>query len=404
MLLILAAGSLSACGEEPQEEVVQIDPEVAYLENLTSGTYYIRHTNPETGYYETIDLAYSDASVASEDGTLWFKEDFYNTIPTFTSGDSIIYYTEDVFDENFSYERYEDMGYTIGLRGMSVSPSGRYDISTNPDSMCTYPGGDTDAILELGPNETVKLDTLGEQPIRDKGGYYDESDANSNSESYLTRVGTIRGLEQGKEYSAQIYKGTVEHDFNFVCDVRVFASMDSDSTIEYVFESEKIINIEIPSYFKSGYYMINGVGLFRYMADNETFQEGVTNMNIANVRPSLEGDQDEITINDIQKVTHPDSVEYNTGSPGEIRTVTLNETGNYLLEVTAYTPNGVDESTLPLMRVCIVHPDGTQHFVQEQTKGYYTQLISASQPGDYYIYIYDLSGREVNFNLSRQSD
>lgn len=399
------------CGN-PQEEAPADNPETAYLQEMESGSFYVRSISPETGYYECQKLAHPEnttfeaGSIPSQaDNTriIWFKEDFFQAIPTITSGSSLVYYQEGVIDENFSFERFEDFGYTIGLRGMSVSPSGRYDISTDPAQNCTYPGGDTDELLKLGPNETVKLDTLGERPIRDTGGYYDESDEDSNAESYLTRIGTIRSLEKGQAYSAEVYQGTIKHEYNFVADVRVLGSMDIDSTLDYEFISEKLISVKIPEYFESGYYLINGIGLFRYIKEEEPFQDGITNVNTPNIRPGTEQeDATTVTTDDVKKIVRPESREYSQNMSGENLQITIPGDGNYVFQAKATTPEDVEEETMPTMRISVAGPDGMENFMYEHPKGVFTRYITAEKDEEYYIRIYDKDARTVKVSCQLQ--
>ena len=53
---------------------------------------------------------------------------------------------------------------------------------------------------------------------------------------------------------------------------------------DYEFLSSNIVKVNIPEWFNSGYYMINGLGLFRYVVGS-SYDES-TNFNV----PNEEGD------------------------------------------------------------------------------------------------------------------
>ena len=58
-------------------------------------------------------------------------------------------------------------------------------------------------------------------------------------------------------------------DFNLTANIHCFGSMERFVNYDYEFMHSNFIVIEIPEYFKSGYYFVNGVGLFRYVADSD---------------------------------------------------------------------------------------------------------------------------------------
>ena len=261
-----------------------------YNEIFQDGTFYIRH---EDGKYEALYLGETTfdkgKTSSSEDytKTAWFKDDF-NNIPTLYKGDSLIMYTEDVFDEGFVFERFYDYGYSIGLRNIEITKSGRFSIktSTNEDtasSIIAYPGGDTSKIEDF-TNNTVIIDTLGGVPLRDndtvKKNKGEEINTDSKNVSFLTKAGTIGGLEKDGRYKAEIYEGTIKHDFIFTANVRILAQFEYFTSYDYDFESDTIINIKIPEEWESGYYMINGLGMFRYVNGNS--YDDNTDFNIPN--------------------------------------------------------------------------------------------------------------------------
>lgn len=47
---------------------------------------------------------------------------------------------------------------------------------------------------------------------------------------------------------------------------------------KYAFIGANIIKITLPDYLKSGYYNINGAGIFRYIAEGDTYDSS-TNFN-----------------------------------------------------------------------------------------------------------------------------
>ena len=62
-------------------------------------------------------------------------------------------------------------------------------------------------------------------------------------------------------------------------------SMEGQVTADYSFVGDNTISLILPDTFNSGFYLINGVGLFRYI-DGTTYDEASTDMNVPNSKES----------------------------------------------------------------------------------------------------------------------
>ena len=262
------------------------EEDTSYLSKLESGTYYVRHSDNTCDPVYLGDASFDEGDTVNnpnDNRTVWYRDD-KKEIPTLYMGDDLIMYSTEEFDETFIFERFEEYGYTFGIRHLQSTESGRYKISTDPDDRCTYPEGDTDAILEL-TNDNVILDSISGVPFR-------EPEENENgdyvTESLLTRSNTIKNLDEGKKYDVEVYNGTKGYTYTWKADVWVLGSMEVETTHKFSFESETIITIDIPSGYHSGYYMINGQGLFRYVADGQ-YYDANTDFNVPNFDENNEG-------------------------------------------------------------------------------------------------------------------
>ncbi len=291
-------------------------------DNLEENAYYVY--SEKSGYKK---LAVGEASFdygkivtsPNDKRVIWFKENF-KEIPVLYSGDKLIYNSSQNFDEVFVFERFEPFGYTIGLCGMETTESGRLSLSGDKDKKCTYPGGDTDKILQLQV-DSVTIGSIGGGDIRTKMGS-------------LTRCGTITGLQKGANYETIVYTGTKPHTYNFKADAFVLGSMEVYKSHSYDYGSDEsgVIEITIPSFFNSGYYLINGVGLFIYVKDGDKVNlkddgkagEKVDGFTTPNELPADEIDQTYMgpatfeTTDGEKKVAEETKSKFNILSPGEI--------------------------------------------------------------------------------------
>lgn len=409
--------SVIFCGCAKEEKSVEIMSsemqEEAYLANLEDGNFYIRHKNKicDPVYFGngTFDAG---ATVSNPDSAriMWYKDDF-NTIPTLYEGDSLIFYTNNVLNESFIFERFEDLGYSVGICRMAETLSGRFSISTLVEDRCTYPNGDTDELLNL-TNELVILDTLG-------GNYLRVVDEEAGEESYLSRCGTVNGLEQNKKYAAEIYEGTVRHEYIFTADVRILGSMEVTESTDYMFESKKIINIAIPEFFNTGYYMINGIGMFRYV--NGPSYDKNTDFNVVNNIPDEEGTNTHtVQLEDIANIENSDMQSLDetmntenaeidnenmenkkeTTSSFEVKnkgTITVN--ANFTIEAN----NSEQGDGLPDVTAIITSPSGKSRQMIEAEDGL-TLTFMADEIGIYTVLYYDLDIRTPHIEVIMEQE
>ena len=159
---------------------------------------------------------------------------------------------------------------------MKESGTGRYKFSTNPENMQFDMNASTGELYRLG-DHTATMDRIGDIELR-KGN--------------ISRAGTVVGLERGKTYATEVYIGTDVLRYSFVADVRAFVSSDLCTLSDYSYTQGKTISIHFPDWFHSGYYLVGGYGIVRYVASEREFSENM-DMNIPNdpAQPVEEGEE-----------------------------------------------------------------------------------------------------------------
>ena len=195
---------------------------------------------------------------------MWFGKDF-EEVPVMHKGEKLVYRSSSEFEPHFTIERFQDLGYTIGICGMSPTSSGRYRFSTAPEKRCIDINSSARELYSLG-DHTVTMDMSGETELR---------------RGNVSQAGTIIGLERGKTYSTDIYIGTEVQRFDFAADVRAMLSMENHTIREFCYEQNKVVSFELPDHFNSGYYYIEDFGLVKYVNSDEEYSEEIA-MNIPN--------------------------------------------------------------------------------------------------------------------------
>lgn len=189
--------------------------------------------------------------------SIWVSSDEDDTIPTVTSKDLLIYVSSTEVPDGILFERFADYGYSIGVSNLIADGGGHYYIefaSTDEDDYKYYVDMNSDAaqVSELEPITKLYLDKIGKIRV--------EKDNVSDG-------GSVLCLTKDKSYVCEFYTGTFYQDFQMTANIHSFSSLERFTSYEYEFMHSNFIVISIPEYFKSGYYFVNGVGLFRYVSD-----------------------------------------------------------------------------------------------------------------------------------------
>lgn len=191
--------------------------------------------------------------------SIWIDSDTDSQIPTVTSSDYLVYVSNTEVPSSVVFERFADYGYTIGISNMEVDQGGHYYLTyadVEKDDYKYYIDMKSDA-AQLADIELIsKL-------------YLDKVGSNKVDKSTVSDGGTVLGLEKDKSYVCEFYTGTYYQDYALKANIHSFGSMERFVSYEYEFMHSNFIAIQIPEYFKSGYYFVNGVGLFRYVSDED---------------------------------------------------------------------------------------------------------------------------------------
>ena len=151
MSMLTGCAGLEEKTTEKEEQTFDIKKVV---KGLDDGGYYVVHNNvPKKIYFgnATYDEGSTTTSVdpdAETDRAMWYTED-YKKIPTMYDGDVLIYYSTEELAEEFNFERYEDLGKTVGVSGLKKTKSGRYKFEVSEDSKFVYPNHDTSKLLNF---------------------------------------------------------------------------------------------------------------------------------------------------------------------------------------------------------------------------------------------------------------
>lgn len=315
-VILCAAAALSlftGCGgKNDKKKEIKVH---ALKSELDDGNFYIRHSD---GTFDSV------IPTEEKDSVVWFRDDF-NDIPHLVlgQGDTLVYYSTKDLGNGYTFQRYYDTGYSVGIRGLTVTKSGRYSIKV--DDTSTYPKSDADELLNTD-TKTVVIDAVGDKQLRYKEGYVpdststatttddetaaDEGDTNSKgdgvSSAMVTKYGTIKNLEYNKLYTLYTYAGSIRKTVNLTSDVRILGdSGDKYKSQSYTYDKKDadLIEVGIPNWFNSGYYTVStsagkstAKGIFCFVNGNSYDENTV--FNNPNIKPDDEDAQGQTNISD----------------------------------------------------------------------------------------------------------
>ena len=274
MAATLGAAALSGCGAFVRESAIEkpVKTEAKLITNvsdLQDGSFYVYHDGAFQALYAnnaTFELGRAEPYEQSN-RTLFYNED-WALVPTMYEDDTLVYCTTSDLSEDFVLERFEYVGGTMGIANLAQTKTGRYALKLEADTKNVDPNSDAGRLQKLG-ERTVIIDRIGGKQLRSGN---------------ISKGGCVIGLKYGDTYETEVYVGTALQSYKLKADTYALTQMEAVTLNDYAFLRSRIAKISIPQYMNSGYYFINGFGLFRYVKGDS--YSAATDFNIPNVIPS----------------------------------------------------------------------------------------------------------------------
>jgi hypothetical protein len=422
---------LSACTTEEPETVRDINARIPgneWMAGLEPGQFYVRHKGENS--YEPLYLgnttfdAGETPSAPNPTRVAWFRSDYAN-IPTLYKDDSLVLYTQSVLSESFSTERFADFGFSFGVIGLFVSPSGRYKAPTQEGNLKVYPGGDTSSLLDF-QNESVIIDSIGGVHINVPE-YTEEGELYKSGVQFLTKCGSIANatLNKDESYDVVLYAGTEGYHYRWQPDVRIMYSMEVNTFSDFEFESETIIKVPIPEYYNTGMYLLNGVGMFRYVKEytyeeRSKFDIDNVDYNVPNEYPELHisygspyiGDEETTPVSEFNPDSNKVTGEVKkSGTPAtqppsgstvlqkDVKTETFNLTAGQKVQAEVVVDKLYDDDSLESVRAEVYTPDYTA-YPTTKNNNVLSVMFFAPKDGVYEVNVYNLKGRNCTITMT----
>ena len=374
LLLIGVASSLTACSlfsrSEDSGKGLVIERDVNKLEE---GAYYTFDGEKYQRLYigdRTFVTTSGGNDKGNQNNVFWLKDDI-DYIPIMHRGDKIVYRSKSNLVTELTMERFTDLGYSIGVAGLRVGDSGRYGIDIKEGNLNINPNSDAKELFTLSEKAYAVIDSIGDVPLR---------------AGNISPYGTIVGLEKDKTYAVNAYIGTILHPLNMKADSHTFGSFEGNKIGNFKYSGDQTVEFEIPDYYNSGYYLVSGYGLVRYLATDNKEETEAPDMNVPNIYPK-NGEEDK---------KHNGAAQQAITSEDVVSTkIKVEKDGEQIVAI-SYASSGVKKLPVPIAK--LITPDGAFKF--EKGEGDSVTLSTTLQKGEYEIQIIGLKGRTYSYRVS----
>lgn len=368
-ILLMSAVVLNFCGCGKQVQIFEHKEKLEYKEykenELKQDVYYVKTGTNFAPVYFPSTVNFKDmAKVIDQKRVVWMidgkETDFM--FPEHYQGELIAYASAKVRLDNIVLERFEDMGYSLGVAGGEIDEDGYYHFSVKKN---TVEGSEARRFFGNTESDDIRIVTVGGSKI--------DTLVDPGS-------GVIMQLTQGTQYVVEFYSGTYYYRAIFTADTRFFRPFElykydkdylADTTHGYMC-------FNTPQTLKSGYYMVNGAGMFKYHAypkgtevADEDFNEGY--------------------YGSLEEAMAAYSQQYNVAVPQTTKNMII--TINYG-DITDPFDTDIPEKAI------VKAPDGTEYemVVDEQNKKM-TLNMEIAQAGDWLVNIVPKSLEVVNVDV-----
>lgn len=340
---------LSAC-EGPQifeDEGAKYRPDPKSNTELANDVYYVKEG---TKFYEVYDADTSGGGGDVDNTRCAYNLDLYaKKVPTYYKGELIAYASKKNTIDDVKLERYSDTGYSIGIHGAEWNEDGYITFSLNQD---TVKKSDADVKFKNNRSNDIMIEAVNGQSV---------------SGDMINKAGVFVGFEEGKDYEITFWAGTYYGKTIVKADTHFYQSFEAYTLTDHEITKNGYIAVRVPEDLKSGYYMVDGEGLFRYI-------EGEKGTDLASVNynePYFASAEDQLAAY---------SQQYNFSISSERRSGSI---------VAKFDTSSIAELSNPdSVKMMVTSPDGNRElFEPDLEKGTLTASYTTLQPGKWIVNI-----------------
>lgn len=276
MLFAAFSIALSGCGKKEGPEPVDEVLSAVTMAELQPGHFYVK--TGDSFYLLPIEDRNYDATkeIFSTDDTQngminpdetrlvnFTRKDL--AVPTLYKNDQLVYISDGSIS-TFVWERFKDYGYSIGLSGLKLAGSGKIKSQEATVAAVGSTAEAAIAALDIPEGADITIDKINGTTL---------------SSQYINDGGIITGMSRDAAANMDLYIGTQHVPVSISADTKYFKSFELYATDKYALSTDGYAIVEIPSYLRSGYYLINETGFVKYLNVDRGVDESGINLDTA---------------------------------------------------------------------------------------------------------------------------
>ncbi len=245
--LLVCSVAIILCGcSKVQIFMEKTDPNaVTYVtqDEMTQNVLYAKDGSYFYNLYNPLTTASGEASVVSSNRLIFYP--VLDSFPKIYKEGYLAVASNDVPKEPVTLERYENIGYSLGLYNGYIDEDGY--ICFDVDNFVQ--GSNIQRTLGELPNDYIRICQINDEDVSYKN---------------LIAGGVIGGLEYGGQYKITYYAGTYKNSVTCYADTGIMRSYEIFQTEEPEVTDNTYTKFKFPSDLKSGYYKCSSLGFIAY--------------------------------------------------------------------------------------------------------------------------------------------
>ena len=216
--------------------------------SMQMDTYYVKNGTKFAEVYMPEGNASGIARTINGSRVFYMLED-QAMIPTHYKGEVVALASKSASLDEVTLERFMDMGYSLGIYGGEYDEEDNYYHISVKQNLCLR--SDAQEIFGKVVSDEIRIVSVNGDPI---------------GELVDKKSGIIQGLNKDETYLVEFYSGTYYYRQKIKADTQFLKAFEvSNYGKKYISDTKNgYMCFETPQTLRSGYYFVNGKGLFLY--------------------------------------------------------------------------------------------------------------------------------------------
>ena len=369
-------------GKNSKEETVAYGLQAVSATMLQNNCFYIKNADSFFLLPEGLKNYSGTTDKPGESRIIAFGQDDAN-IPTMYRDDALVFYSRESQVMSFDIERFLDNGYSIGAIYLTEN-NGKYYYETGKSN--AYPGSSfataMNQLQEQMPSASILIDSVNGTVL---------------SEDNVSKSGTVKGLDKNGAAVTNAYVGTSLASMQLTADTHFLESFEVYELSDYSLSTEGYAVIHLPDYLLSGYYTVNGGGVFRYVANDRS--NGIAGVDF-NLPYFYNVDGTTLTLSEYRELTSP-KVEESSALEDADAVYVLNIDGTLpgMTFKLSFEDKNANDPNPEQLQAELVSPVGERYELTPDEKDPYTMTahIGGTYAGDWTINVKNIDKRKLKF-------